>query len=83
MQAEICKTQELINFMSTKSWKSISKFRLFTIIGFSLITSLSLTITDDLWKPKEFISAFLQAGIAAFAYLQCPTIGRDEIKGEV
>jgi hypothetical protein len=60
--------------MPTKSWKSISKFRLFTIVGFSLLTSLSLSISDELWTVKEIVTAILQAGIAAFAYLQCPTI---------
>lgn len=60
--------------MPTKNWKSISKFRLFTIVGFSLLTSLSLTLNDEFWTVKEIISAVLQASIAGFAYLQCPTI---------
>ena len=60
--------------MATKSFKDISKFRLFTILGFSLLTSLSLTIKDELWQWKDVLAAFLQAGIAGFAYMQCPTI---------
>ena len=64
--------------MATKSFKDISKFRLFTILGFSLLTSLSLTIKDDFWAAKDILAAFLQAGIAGFAYLQCPTIKQPE-----
>jgi len=61
----------------TKSWREISKFRLFTIVGFSVLTSLSLSISDELWKTKDIILAFLQAGITAFAYMQCPTMVGD------
>ncbi|MGI8849357.1 MAG: hypothetical protein ACR2HT_04235 [Pyrinomonadaceae bacterium] len=60
--------------MPTKNWKCVSKFRLFTIVGFSVLTSLSLSINDSLWTMKDVISAVLQALIAGFAYLQCPTI---------
>jgi hypothetical protein len=60
--------------MPTKTWKSISKFRLFTIVALSLLTSLSLTMTEDLWKLKDVVAAIMQAAIAGFAYLQCPTI---------
>jgi len=60
--------------MTAKSWKNISKFRLFTIVALSVLTSLSLTLNESLWTPKEIISAILQASIAGFAYLQCPTI---------
>lgn len=60
--------------MPTKNWKCVSKFRLFTIVGFSLLTSLSLSINDSLWTLKDVVAAFLQAAIAGFAYLQCPTI---------
>lgn len=64
--------------MAVKTWKSISKFRLFTIVALSLLTSLSLTMTDELWKLKDVAAAAMQAAIAGFAYLQCPTIGREE-----
>lgn len=64
--------------MATKSFHDISKFRLFTIIGFSLLTSLSLTMKDDFWAAKDILAAFLQAGIAGFAYMQCPTIKQKE-----
>lgn len=57
-----------------KTWREISKFRLFTIVCLSLLTSLSLSMGDELWKLKDLVSAFLQAGIAAFAYMQCPMI---------
>ena len=60
--------------MSQKSWSEISKFRLFTIICLSLLTSLSLSMGDELWKLKDLVSAFLQAAIAGFAYMQCPTV---------
>ncbi len=60
--------------MPTKNWKCVSKFRLFTIVGFSVLTSLSLSINDSLWTAKDAASAVLQALIAGFAYLQCPTI---------
>ena len=68
--------------MATKSFRDVSKFRLFTIIGFSLLTSLSLTIKDDFWLWKDILAAFLQAGIAGFAYLQCPTINKAEKETE-
>jgi hypothetical protein len=68
--------------MATKSFKDVSKFRLFTIVGFSLLTSLSLSMNDSLWTLKEIVSAILQAGIAGFAYLQCPTIKpKEETEG--
>jgi hypothetical protein len=60
--------------MPTKTWKSVGKFRLFTIVFLSLLTSLSLSMNDELWKTKDVVSAILQALIAGFAYLQCPTI---------
>lgn len=60
--------------MATKTWKSVSKFRLFTIVGFSVMTSLSLSMGESLWTIKDAVSAILQAAIAGFAYLQCPTI---------
>lgn len=66
--------------MPTKTWKSISKFRLFTIVALSLLTSLSLTMTEDLWKLKDVVAAIMQAAIAGFAYLQCPTINKEEEK---
>ncbi len=69
--------------MLTKTWKNISKFRLFTIVFLSLLTSLSLSMTDDLWRARDLVAAILQAAIAGFAYLQCPTIKVEEIeKGE-
>lgn len=68
--------------MATKTWKTVSKFRLFTIVGFSLLTSLSLTLGDELWTAKEIVTAILQAGIAAFAYLQCPTIKQQPETGK-
>lgn len=69
--------------MPTKTWKNISKFRLFTIVFLSLLTSLSLSMTDDLWRARDLVAAILQAAIAGFAYLQCPTIKVEEIeKGE-
>lgn len=61
--------------MPVKTWKSINKFRFFTIVFLSLLTSLSLSITEDLWTAKDSLSAVMQALIAGFAYLQCPTIG--------
>lgn len=64
--------------MATKSFRDISKFRLFTIVGFSLLTSLSLSMQESFWTGKEIISAVLQAGIAGFAYMQCPTIKERE-----
>lgn len=64
--------------MPTKNWKSVSKFRLFTIVGFSLLTSLSLTLNEEFWTIKEIVSAILQASIAGFAYLQCPTMNLKE-----
>lgn len=64
----------------TKTWSEISKFRLFTIVCLSLLTSLSLSMSDDLWRLKDLVSAALQAAIAGFAYLQCPTVPRK--KGE-
>ena len=64
--------------MAQKSWSEISKFRLFTIICLSLLTSLSLTLGDELWKARDFLSAFLQAAIAGFAYMQCPVMERRE-----
>jgi hypothetical protein len=67
-------------FMATKTWKSIGKFRLFTIVFLSLLTSLSLSMNDDLWKLKDVISAVLHAAIAGFAYLQCPTIKTPEVE---
>jgi hypothetical protein len=66
--------------MATKSWKNISKFRLFTIVALSLLTSLSLTMTDELWKLKDIVAAIMQAAIAGFAYLQCPTIKLREVE---
>ncbi len=69
--------------MPTKTWKSISKFRLFTIVFLSLLTSLSLSMTDELWRARDLVAALLQAAIAGFAYLQCPTIKAEETeKGE-
>lgn len=68
--------------MPTKTWKSIGKFRLFTIVFLSLLTSLSLSMNDELWKTKDVVSATLQALIAGFAYLQCPTIREENQKGE-
>ncbi|MDB5478807.1 MAG: hypothetical protein JWM96_1302 [Alphaproteobacteria bacterium] len=62
--------------MATKTWKSISKFRLFTIVALSLLTSLSLTLGDELWTLKDVVSAVMQAAIAGFAFLQCPTISK-------
>lgn len=67
--------------MPTKNWKCVSKFRLFTIVGFSLLTSLSLSINDSLWTLKDVVAAFLQAAIAGFAYLQCPTIKTESDDG--
>lgn len=64
--------------MPSKTWKSISKFRLFTIVFLSLLTSLSLSMTDDLWRARDLVAAVLQAAIAGFAYLQCPTIKLEE-----
>ena len=61
------------NERDSKSWKRVNKFRLFTIVGLSILTSLSLSLGEEIWKLREVITAFLQAGIAAFAYLQCPT----------
>lgn len=66
--------------MTTKTWKSISKFRLFTIVFLSLLTSLSLSMTDNLWTVKDAVSALLQTSIAGFAYLQCPTIPKQREK---
>jgi hypothetical protein len=66
--------------MATKTWKDISKFRLFTMVSLSLLTSLSLSITDELWRVKDIILALLHAGITAFAYLQCPTLTKDQKK---
>lgn len=66
--------------MPTKTWKSISKFRLFTIVFLSLLTSLSLSMTDELWRARDLVAAVLQAAIAGFAYLQCPTIKVKETK---
>jgi hypothetical protein len=57
-----------------KSFADVNKFRLFVIVGFSILTSLSLSMKDNFWMPKDVMSAILQAGIAAFAYMQCPTI---------
>lgn len=69
--------------MPTKTWKSISKFRLFTMVALSLLTSLSLSITDELWRVKDIVLAILHGGITAFAYLQCPTMtGENKPKGE-
>lgn len=65
-----------------KSWKNINKFRLFTIVGFSLLTSLSLAVSEELWTVKEVLISCIQAGIAAFAYLQCPAFSTgDKEKG--
>ena len=66
--------------MPDKHWKNINKFRLFTIVGLSLLTSLSLSMNDELWRVREVVTAILQASIAGFAYLQCPTfkISADE-----
>lgn len=66
--------------MPTKSWRNVSKFRLFTLVGLSLLTSLSLSMGDNFWTAKEVFSAILQAAIAGFAYLQCPTIRTEDEK---
>lgn len=68
--------------MAQKSWSEISKFRLFTIICLSLLTSLSLTLSDELWKMRDLVSALLQAAIAGFAYMQCPVIQTAEEEEE-
>lgn len=68
--------------MATKSWKTISKFRLFTIVALSLLTSLSLSMTEELWSARDLVAAFLQAAIAGFAYLQCPTIKSEEAQNK-
>ena len=60
--------------MAQKSWSEISKFRLFTLVCLSLLTSLSLSMSDELWKIRDVVSALIQAAIAGFAYMQCPTI---------
>lgn len=61
--------------MAEKTWKTVSKFRLFTIVMLSLLTSLSLSMSGEhLWNTRDLVAAFLQAAIAGFAYLQCPTI---------
>ena len=60
--------------MADKNWHDINKFRLFTIVGLSLLTSLSLSMGgDEIWTLRELVTAVLHALIAGFSYLQCPT----------
>jgi hypothetical protein len=68
--------------MPTKTWKNVNKFRLFVVVTLSLLTSLSLTLGNETVTAKEITLAFLQAGIAGMAYLQCPTMQNVENKGE-
>ncbi len=68
--------------MPQKTWKSVSKFRLFTMVGLSLLTSLSLSMAEELWTVKEIVSAVLQAIIAGFAYVQCPTMKIEDDQAE-
>lgn len=58
------------------SWKGANKFRLITIICLSLLTSAASVDIENVSLGTMFYM-LVQAGIAGFAFLQCPGDRRD------
>jgi hypothetical protein len=57
-----------------RTWKQISGFRLFVVVGLSLTTSAALFFADEDFSKKEIFNTLIQAGIVAFSFLQCPEL---------
>lgn len=69
--------------MFMQTWKQINSFRLFVVVGLSLVTSAALFANDAHLTASEVLNAGLQAAIAAFAFLQCPELAekkKEQIK---
>ena len=55
-----------------KTFKQVSWFRLFVVVGLSLATSLSMFFGDEILSRGEIFNTILQAVIVGFSFLQCP-----------
>ena len=55
-----------------KTFKQVSWFRLFVVVGLSLATSLSMFFGDEILSRGEIFNTILQAAIVGFSFLQCP-----------
>ena len=60
----------IYTFMRT--FKQISWFRLFVVVGLSLTTSASMFFGDEILTRGEIFNTLIQAAIVAFSFLQCP-----------
>lgn len=58
-----------------KTLKSVNWFRLVIVAGLSICTSLAMFYSDEILTKGEIFNTLLQAGIAGFAFLQCPEDG--------
>lgn len=63
-------------FPVATSWKNVNKFRLLTVIALSLLASVATAAGRESFSSWDVIQLFTQAGIAGFAYMQCPSDGR-------
>ncbi len=58
-----------------QSWAVANKFRLFVIVVMSILTSVAALPVDG-FTTRTIVGLCLQAGIAGFAFLLCPsTVG--------
>jgi hypothetical protein len=55
-----------------KTFKHVSWFRLFVVVGLSIATSLSMFFGDEVLSKGEIFNTILQAAIVGFSFLQCP-----------
>ena len=55
-----------------RTFRQVSWFRLFVVVGMSLVTSLATFYGDEILTKGELFTGAMQACIVAFSFLQCP-----------
>lgn len=58
------------------SWNDVNRFRLLTVVAISFLTSVSMAAGRERFTVWDCIGLVAHAGIAAFAYMQCPSDGK-------
>lgn len=58
-----------------ESWAGTNKFRLFVIVVLSLLTSVA-SIPSGGFTARGIVGLVVNAAIAGFAYLLCPSVVR-------
>lgn len=66
-----------------KTFKQVNWFRLFVVVGMSLVTSLTTFYGDEILTKGELFMTIMQASIVGFSFLQCPEMTEQSKKESV